>query len=208
MTALIARALGLGLAVSFSCFGFCLPVALPVLFGTSQPGIKRSAWNLGLFLFGRFSAYLAFGLLFGVIGARLSGFAPLRTIIIPFTYLLLGLLLFIYGIVALDPLARIRLCRLVRPPSDSYWFVLLLGFLVGISPCPPFLLGIATVVDFGGIKNGIFFFLIFFIATSLFFLPLLLAGFVNRFHLVHTASRILALITGGYFILLGLRLFW
>lgn len=206
MIPLISRALGLGLASGISCFGFCLPVALPVLFGNSRTGFPPSLVNLALFLLGRLAAYLAFGVVFGVVGARLGNFTPLRTIILPIVYLLLSLSLIVYGITALDPFARLHLCHRLKPVSDSGWFLLLLGILVGITPCPPFLLGITTVIDLGGIKNGVLFFLFFFLATSLVFLPLTLAGFVNRYQEVRSASRILAVITGAYFLLLGLRL--
>ncbi len=200
----IFQALALGLSTGSFCLGFCLPVALPVLLGAKTKGMGTSTIRLSLFLFGRLVAYLLFGIIAGSLGTTLAHSPFLRIRIIPLLYILLALLLIIYGITELNPLARFAPCRFIQPTINSIWFLFLLGFIAGISPCPPFLLAITRVIDIAGILNGILFFFIFFLATSLYFLPLLLAGFFTRFALIRTAARILAVITGIYFLSLAI----
>lgn len=197
----------LGLSSGASCLGFCLPVALPTIAGAHRPGFKSTALNLAFFLLGRLFAYLISGLIFGLLGSTISRFAPFHRLILPFLYIVLAALLILYGITSLNPFARYTFCRVIRFGTESRWFIFLMGILIGLSPCPPFLLALTSVVDIGGIINGIIFFLLFFSATTIFFIPLLLIGIFNRFATVRLASRILAIITGYYFLIIGIRIF-
>lgn len=201
---IILQALALGLSAGSSCLGFCLPIALPVLFGTKASGVRTSTIRLITFLSGRLCAYLLFGIIAGSLGTTLAHSPFLRTRLLPLLYILLALFLIIYGITEINPIAHLAPCRFIQPGVNSIWFLFILGFLAGISPCPPFLLAITRVIDIAGIINGILFFIFFFFATSLFLLPLLIAGFFTRFAIVRTASRILAIITGLYFLFLAL----
>ncbi|MCR4423594.1 MAG: sulfite exporter TauE/SafE family protein [candidate division WOR-3 bacterium] len=207
MEQLAFRALMLGLSSGASCLGFCLPVALPTLAGSHRTGFKATALNLATFLLGRLSAYLLSGLIFGLLGSTIARFTIFHRLILPFLYIVLAILLILYGITDLNPFARYAFCQLIISRTESRLFPFLLGIMIGFSPCPPFLLAITTVTDIGGIKNGILFFFLFFLTTSLFFSPLLLIGIFNRYATVRLASRILAVITGFYFITIGFRLF-
>lgn len=207
MESLFLRALMLGLSSGASCLGFCLPVALPTIAGDHRTGFKSTTLNLAIFLLGRLIAYLVSGIIFGLLGSTIARFTPFHRLILPFLYIVLAALLILYGITSLNPFARYTLCRVIRLGTESRWFIFLMGILIGLSPCPPFLLALTTVVGIGGIINGIIFFLLFFSATTIFFLPLLFLGIFNRFATVRLASRILAVITGCYFIIISTRLF-
>ncbi|MCX7732677.1 MAG: sulfite exporter TauE/SafE family protein [candidate division WOR-3 bacterium] len=200
----LVRAVMLGLSAGASCLGFCLPVVLPVLAGSDRPGFCPAAVRLSSFLAGRLLAYLLFGITAGLVGARLSRLIFLRTAALPVIYLLLGGLMIIYGMTAFDPFARLRFCRLIQPRLNSGRFLFLLGLLAGASPCPPFLLALATVLDDAGVLSGALFFLVFFLATSVYFLPLLFAGLAVRFEPVRVAARVVAIIAGAYFVLYSL----
>ncbi len=203
---LLIRALLLGISSGAShCFIFCLPVILPPLLGLKQSGIKGAAKNLSLFLLGRLIAYLSLGVTLGILSKELRGSYSFHTAILPFLYLFLGLLLILYGTVNINPFARLALCRFVRPATNSGWFLWTLGLLVGLSPCPPFLLAITTVLEQGGLFNGLLFFLFFFLTTTLFFLPLLFTGFLTHLNEFRLAGRIVSILTGGYFILLTFK---
>lgn len=207
MEQIFLRALILGLSSGASCLGFCLPVALPTIAGAHRPGFKSTALNLAFFLLGRLFAYLISGLIFGLLGSTIARFTPFHRLILPFLYIVLAILLIFYGITDLNPFARYTFCQLIRSRTESRFFPFLLGTLIGFSPCPPFLLALTSVVDIGGIINGIIFFLLFFSTTTIFFIPFLLVGIFNRFATVRLTSRILAIITGCYFLIIGIRLF-
>ncbi len=199
---LLYRAIALGLSTGLSCFGYCLPITLPALAGTSSSGISNSVRRLLIFLLGRLVAYLLVGFLAGTLGVGFTRYPVVQKVIIPVLYILLALLLLLYGITGINPFARFTLCRFLKPHFESSRFLFLLGLLVGISPCPPFLLGFVNVLEFAGILNGVIFFLLFFLATSVYFLPLVLFGYLARFELIRTTARILSIITGIYFLLL------
>jgi sulfite exporter TauE/SafE len=196
---LFARALSLGLTTGGFCLGICLPVVVPPVFGTGSA--KGSAIRLGVFLLGRLIAYLGFGVFAGWLGRALDNYRLFQAVIVPAVYLLLGMLLIGYGITSFNPFARFQICRMVKPGVNSVWFMLVLGLLAGATPCPPFLLALTVVADTAGVLNGLLFFIIFFLATTVYFLPLFFAGILARFEAVRTAARLLAIITGFYFTL-------
>lgn len=201
--ALTVRALVLGLSTGLFCMGFCVPLVGPVLLGRSRTGLRESAAALGLFLAGRLVAYLAFGLAFGALGGAIGRVWMVKARFLPILYLLLGLLMVAYGIVRSFP--HVGFCRYLDARAGSRWYLLLLGFLAGINLCPPFLLAVTAALEAGGAVPGMLFFLVFFLATSVYLLPLLFAGMAGRFESVRFAARVAAFVAGGWFIYLAVR---
>jgi len=202
--ALVGRAFLLGLSTGLFCAGFCLPLAAPVLFARPKQGIGGSAAGVGLFLAGRLVAYLLIGLGTGLLGGLLSRFWSVKAILLPALYVLLGLLMIVFALVQSFP--SLSLCRRLSPKLESNWYLLALGFLAGINICPPFLLAIAAAVEAGGVLNAVVFFLVFFVATSIYLMPLLFAGGVTRFRIVRAVARGLAVVAGLYFIVLAVQM--
>lgn len=202
MFQLIGKALLLGLSTGLFCAGFCLPIAGPILLGRERRGFRDSAGAVGLFLVGRLAGYLLFGLVFGLLGSALARVGQFRTLVLPIVYLLLGLMLILYGFVLSFP--RIGLCRVLGPKLRSRWYLLVAGFLAGINLCPPFLLAITAAVDAGTPWKGLVFFAAFFVATSVYLAPLLLAGVAARFQSVRFAGRVASALAGLWFIYLGI----
>lgn len=199
--AAVLRGLALGLPAGVGCLGLCLPVAAPMLFGRERAGFRQTAGTLGLFLAGRLAAYLTAGLTSGLLGIRFGAAGTLRIVIIPLAYCLLGVAMVLFG--GAQAFASPGLCRLLRPAATSGWLVIATGFLAGISPCPPFLLAVAAAVEAGGIVNALLFFAAFYLATTLYLLPLLVSGWAARFGPVRVAARIIAMAAGLYFATIG-----
>ena len=200
--ALAGKALALGLSTGLFCAGFCLPLLGPVMLADGG-GTKRSAHRVVLFLAGRLLAYLLFGVTFGALGGALVWVGSVKTWLLPVVYGLLGLAMVGYGIVRSMP--HIGFCRALTPRFESDWYVAALGFLAGINICPPFLLAVTTVIDIGGALRGLLFFFIFFLATSVYLLPLFFAGLASRFAAVRFAARVASIVAGCYFIYLAVR---
>jgi sulfite exporter TauE/SafE len=201
--AIAGRALVLGLSTGLFCVGFCVPLLGPVMLAREKDGFRESAASIGLFLVGRLAAYLVFGFVFGALGGVLTRIWSIKTVLLPVLYALLGILMILYGIIQSFP--HIGFCRALNPRIQSRWYLLVIGFLAGINICPPFLLAITTAMDIGGALQGMFFFFVFFIATSVYLLPLLFSSFVSRFKEVRFAARIAAVLAGLYFIFLAAR---
>jgi len=197
------RALVLGLSTGLFCVGFCVPLLGPVMLSREQRGFRASAAAIGLFLCGRLAAYLLFGLVFGALGGVLSRIWQVKVVFVPVLYALLGLAMILYGIIQSFP--HVGFCRVLNPRIQSRWYLLVIGFLAGINICPPFLLAVTAAMDLGGALRGVLFFFVFFLATSIYLLPLLLSGLVSRFKEVRFAARIAAVVAGLYFIWLAAR---
>jgi sulfite exporter TauE/SafE len=218
--ALVGKALLLGLSTGLFCAGFCVPLVGPLLLadGGGLPrlsaeenrgctradvnrNIRRSASRVLLFLAGRLVAYLLFGLVFGALGGVLSRVWGIKTVLLPLLYAILGVMMIVYAVVQSFP--HIGVCRTLGQRVRSGWYIALVGFLAGINLCPPFLLAVTTVVDVGGALRGALFFLVFFLATSIYLLPLFFAGLVSRFSSVRFAGRVAAVLAGVYFLYLA-----
>ena len=117
--------------------------------------------------------------------------------------MLLGTLLALYGLGAHLP--RWRFCRWTGRLLEDRRFLLAAGFLAGINVCPPFLLAMSYTMGLGAAGPAVLFFAVFFLATSLYLLPLLLAAPLARFEVVRTAARIAAVASGIWFFYLGIR---
>ena len=201
--ALVGKAFLLGLSAGLFCAGLCLPLAAPVLFGREKGGAGGSALGVVLFLAGRLVAYLLVGLAVGLLGRALNRFWSVKDVLLPILYAALGLLMVFYAFAQSFP--QLGFCRFMRPALQSNRYLLLLRFLAGINICPPFLLAIAAALDAGGVLRGMLFFLVFFVATSIYLLPLFFAGSVTRYRGVRIAARIAAALAGCYFVVLALR---
>ena len=79
-----------------------------------------------------------------------------------------------------------------------------LGFLMGINVCPPFLLSLAYVFTLHSMAKGLVYFLVFFCATSLYFVPLLFVGWLGRMKEFRWAARASALAVGILFLVYGI----
>jgi sulfite exporter TauE/SafE len=199
--ALVVRALLLGLSTGLFCAGFCVPLVGPLLLSDENRSVRRSASRVGLFLAGRLVAYLLFGLVFGTLGGALSRVWRIKTVLLPLVYAMLGVMMIVYAVVQSFP--HVGLCRAISPRIRSGWYLTIVGFLAGINLCPPFLLAITTVMDIGGAWQGVLFFFVFFLATSVYLLPLFFTGLVSRFSAVRFAGRVAAILAGVYFLYLA-----
>jgi sulfite exporter TauE/SafE len=199
--ALVGKALLLGLSTGLFCAGFCVPLVGPLLLADESRSVRRSTSRVLLFLTGRLVAYLLFGLVFGVLGGILSRVWGIKTVLLPLLYAVLGVMMIVYAVVQSFP--HVGFCRAVSPRVRSGWHLALVGFLAGINLCPPFLLAVTTVMDIGGALRGALFFLVFFLATSIYLLPLFFTGLVSRFSSVRFAGRVAAVLAGLYFLYLA-----
>jgi sulfite exporter TauE/SafE len=195
--ALVGKALLLGLSTGLFCAGFCVPLVGPLLLSDDRGcthrdvnrSIRHSASRVGLFLAGRLVAYLLFGLVFGALGGALSRVWGIKALLLPLVYAVLGVMMIVYAVVQSFP--HVGFCRAVSPRIRSGWYLALVGFLAGINLCPPFLLAVTTVI------------FVFFLATSVYLLPLLFAGLMSRFSAVRFAGRVAAVLAGVYFLYLA-----
>jgi sulfite exporter TauE/SafE len=204
---MLKEALFLGLSTGTYCAMFCAPVVLPFIFSEDLSSGRRNARYIGLFLGGRLLGYLAVGALLGAAGAYIIGYVdPLfERRISSIAYILIGIIMLVTGLVHSFPGRKfcVSAARFSKPDTNA----LALGILTGLKICPPFFAAASRVFATGaGMSQGMLYFALFFAGTSVYFLPLFGAHYINR-HLgfVRMISRLVMILLGVYFILvLGL----
>lgn len=189
----------LGLSTGVYCFVYCVPFVAPVMVAEKRSG--RENFNvIAKFVLGRLTGYLAFGALVGYLGARLTGLN-----LEPVTWIALAILSIILILHALGlwQARRLAVCAMIKRFNPEIPF--LMGMLMGVNACPPFLLSLTYVLTLQSALKGIAYFFMFFIGTTVYFIPLFFLGYLNKIKEFQTVGRISAVIVG--FIFLGYSIY-
>lgn len=197
MMRLVAEGWLLGLSTGPYCLGACAPFMVPFLFAEGRPTWGGNFRIISEFLLGRLLAYLLFGALVGWIGELLRPRLAQQ-----FASLALGAtaaLLLLYALV--KSLPHWSVCAWMARRLPRVRMPLVLGFLIGINVCPPFLVAIARLLQVGNLLGGVVFFLGFFAGTSLYTLPLLVASPLTRQVRFQRIGTLSAILIGSWFLL-------
>jgi sulfite exporter TauE/SafE len=193
-----ADAFLLGISTGVYCFSQCGLVFIPYIFSENKSGLKSHSQLVSKFLLGRFAAYTAIGLLIGFLGERANAKSVFEAapvgLIIGISYVILSALLIFNTI---NNRNKKEHCRMDKLKRFSY-FPALLGIFTGINICPPFFLAITKSFETKSMISGAVFFIIFFIATSIFILPLIFTGLLKKIDEIKIIARIVSLLAGAY----------
>lgn len=195
----------LGLSTGTACLATCAPVIVPYLLGEGK-GLRQNGLILAQFLTGRLIGYLLFGMAAGSVSTALDPALPGREFGIGLVTSVLAVLMMVYGFSnrparCLAETGPGWTKKLLRPESVLY--PVLMGLFTGINLCPPFLLAIAAAAATGTMAGSIRFFFMFFLGTTLFFLPLPLLAGLHRWQSVRIVGRLAAGIIGCYYLYTG-----
>jgi sulfite exporter TauE/SafE len=197
MVQLAIEGWALGLATGPYCLGACAPFLIPYLFAEGRPAWRGNARILGEFMAGRFVAYALFGALAGWVGALLRPHVTAWM-----TAIALGMTAAVMLVYAVNQsLPRWRICGPFIAPKWGRRAPFLLGFLIGINVCPPFLVAAARLMQLGRVADGVIFFLSFFLGTSLYLLPILGLSPLTKIERLQFVGSLSALLAGGWFLL-------
>ena len=114
-------------------------------------------------LTGRLGAYLLFGLLLGLVAT--SGVVAVKPAVLTF---ILGCLMLAYAVL---PRRKSKRCACGPLSANLVGGAALLGFVSGLSPCPPFLASGLIALRSHGVGSAILTLLAFFAGSSIFLLP-------------------------------------
>lgn len=214
---MLTKALLLGLSTGPFCLCYCLPVLFPLMCGGMSAGRAVGAVTrpdgtdgasplgarlrlLGEFSLGRLVAYLGFGALAGWLGGRVEH--PLLARVSGGGLVILALLLIAYGLVTSFP--KLSLCSRLGRFLPTRHLPLGLGILTGLNVCPPFLMAASYVFTMGRVFDGVAFFGIYFLVTTLWLIPVLVLGAAAKVEQVRWVAQLSALVAGLLFLWLGL----
>jgi hypothetical protein len=198
----------LGLANGTTCLAFCAPVLIPFLLSEGND-IPQNLVTLFMFLGGRLVGYLLFGLLAWAMGGLLLGAGSYQAVTIGAAYVGLSVLLLVAVLGKRASLSSA--CALKGTQARlNRWPALLpigMGLLAGLKVCPPLLLAFSNAVNIVTLGGSLFLFLMFFLGTSIYFLPMSLLGAFTRLPDLQLVGRFAAVIVALYYLFSGVLLF-
>jgi sulfite exporter TauE/SafE len=185
------------MAAGTACLAVCGCMLLPLVLAARRD-LWRSYGVLLQFSAGRLAAYLAVGALAGWGGALVHDTAWYPWANAGLTFLAGALLLH-----WLAQPAR-RDCGAACGTTTAT-VPILLGVVTGLSICPPFVAALATAVTSGNILRGTMYFAAFFVGTTVYLLPLPLAGGLTRWPFWLRAGRMVGAVIGFVYCLTALQ---
>jgi sulfite exporter TauE/SafE len=193
---LVLQPLLAGLSVGAFCLTYCFPF-MGVFFAAEERRPRSNLFVFLEFLAGRLVGYLCFGLLVGYLGEKFEVRWLRRATDISFIVLSLILLFFLLGLVREKSLCPTPKWLKTRSP-------LVMGFFMGINLCPPFLLSVAYVFQQQSPLYGMAYFALFFLSSSVYFLPLLFVGFAAKIQELRTVARLSGFLVVTLFFIYGI----
>lgn len=182
-----------GLSAGVYCIVYCMPFVAPLM--VLKPRLKKDDFSIVLkFIFGRFLGYIAFGAFAGFLGSKINNETINSIIIVSLIILSIVTILNSSGVLNAK---RFSFCAKIKHPE----LPILMGFLMGINICPPFLMSLTYVFSLHDFAGGIVYFLIFFAGTSIYFLPLFFLGSLGKTKEFQMAGKISGIVVGIVFLL-------
>ncbi len=200
---MIQEGLLLGLSTGSFCAISCAPVAIPFIFSEKIDGWKQNAGLVGMMMLGRLVAYIGVGFLIGAMGGYAVRYLDpeIQRRLLAVSNTLVGALMISAGLMHNFP--GLKFCRKFASLYRPGWGSLLYGLFTGLNICPPFFMAASRVFGKGGAWSGMLYFAMFFLGTSVYFLPLLgVHLFKERLQTVRLVSRLILILLGAYFFLI------
>ncbi len=207
----------LGLSVGLVCLASCGAVLVPWLVA-QQRSVAGTARLLAQVLAGRLAGYLLFACLAWAAGAALvPGDLRARALVFGLAHVALAGTLLWYVLAPPHRPGALRAGRSkLRPYGDSdhgnrsmLWRRVArlgppaLGFLTGINLCPPFVVATVRAAQAGSLPASLAFFAVFFVGTSVWFVPFLAAGGARRHAEARLVARVAMAVVAVYYAYLG-----
>lgn len=203
MFQILTEGFSLGISTGFYCLGACMPFFLPYLLTQEDARFKANLKIIVEFLFGRMIAYILFAALISFLGITFKGYIPPK--FLAAVLILVSLLMIVYAFVHSMP--RLDFCKWVIARSKFFRMPFLLGFLIGLNPCPPFLVGMVRLLMLGSVIKSVILFFAFFLGTSIYTFPLIFVGGFSRIERMRAIGIMMAFIAGFWFLILGITHF-
>lgn len=195
-TSMILQPLLAGLSVGAFCLTHCFPF-MGAFFGAEMRGLKKDFFVLLEFLAGRLAGYLCFGLLVGYLGGKFDPRWLRLATDLSFIALSLALFLYLLGLTR-----KKNFCK--TPPWLKGRSPALMGFFLGINLCPPFLLSVVYILKQQSALYGILYFALFFVSSSIYFLPFLFVGLASRAQEFRLMARLSGFLVSAIFFIYGI----
>lgn len=191
----------LGLSSGSACIATCGMVMFPYLMPGSA-GVKRIALDLTLFLMTRFLVYFILATLSWYFGQALFSNPVVRNIVPGILYMVFAILLVWYSISKnSNPDCPAKFLKTV---NNHRLVPILLGIVNSLGFCPALFIILTKGATQGTLIQSYVAFLAFFIGSSLWFLPLPLAGKIRKKEVLRNIGILATGLAGIIFMIKGL----
>jgi sulfite exporter TauE/SafE len=208
--AICGEAVALGITSGPVCLASCGPVVVPTLLAEGG-GIRPAARYLSVFLAARLAGYLLFAAIAWQLGALISLAPHSRILLTATVYAALAVTLFWYAFATrftpVHACAAPQLVRIGHPIRQKSTGAAALGLLTGLNLCPPFIAAAVRAAQSRSLSEALLFFALFFLGTSVWFVPFTAMGCIARNDAVITVARITMGFVALYYLFLGISLF-
>jgi cytochrome c biogenesis protein CcdA len=191
----------LGLSSGSACLATCGIVMFPYLMAGSA-GVKRIVFDLSLFLLTRFIVYFILATLAWYFGQAIFTNTVVRNILPGLLYIIFAIMLVWYSISK----NRKPDCpaRVVSTVQNKRLVPLMLGLVNSLGFCPALFIILTKGSTQGTLFQSYLAFLAFFIGSSVWFLPLPLAGRIRRKEVLKNIGILATGLAGIIFMIKGL----
>ena len=191
----------LGLSSGSACIATCGMVMFPYLMSGSA-GVKRIALDLTLFLMTRFLVYFILATLSWYFGQALFSNPVVRNIVPGILYMVFAVLLVWYSISKnSNPDCPAKFLKTV---NNHRLVPILLGIVNSLGFCPALFIILTKGATQGTLIQSYVAFLAFFIGSSLWFLPLPLAGKIRKKEVLRNIGILATGLAGIIFMIKGI----
>jgi len=190
----------LGISSGSACLATCGMVMFPYLMAGSA-GVRRITIDLSLFLLTRLVIYLALATIAFYFGQAVFSAPIVRNILPGVLYIVFAGMLVWYSISN----NRNKECpaKIVNTVNNKRLVPILLGLVNSLGFCPALLIILTKGATQGSLANSYFAFLAFFIGSSLWFIPLPLAGRIRKKEVLQTIGALATGLAGIIFMIKG-----
>jgi sulfite exporter TauE/SafE len=194
----------LGLSTGAVCLAYCGPVLLPFIMGEGTT-VKQNTKSVGLFLGGRLVAYILIGFFSGLLGVTLVQHSLRSNLVFGIIYTFLALSMIAYGFYRFREICLGQKQQKLQQKFGRWPLVVPLagGFFTGLNLCPPFLLAITGAVETHRVSASLLFFIMFFLGTSIYFIPMPFLGFFKRKQILQVIGKFAAILAGLLYLYKG-----
>jgi hypothetical protein len=199
-----AEAVVLGVSSGPACLASCGPVLIPILTAESR-GTRGTSFALAGFLSGRLGGYLLFAGIAWLAGHSLTLAPRAGGFVFGVADLAMAMLLASYAWTlgrASDASCRAG-CTARRGGAVRQAAPVLVGFVSGLSLCPPFVAAGVRAAQGTGLGAALAFFACFFVGTSIWFVPSLGFGLLRRWAAVAVVARLVLFLLAAYYVYLA-----
>jgi hypothetical protein len=191
----------LGLSSGSACLATCGIVMFPYLMAGSA-SVKRIATDLSLFLFTRLLVYIILATVSWSFGQALFSNNVVRNVVPGILYIVFAVMLVWYAVSN----NRTRDCpaKIVTTVNNKKLVPIFLGLINSLGFCPALLIILTKGATQGTLAQSYLAFFAFFIGSSLWFIPLPLAGKVRKKETLKTIGIMATGLAGIIFMIKGI----